>query len=126
MKRIQKTTSGNSRPINYGNELEAIARLSHSGYARYFVRSDGWYEDECAIYITMEYLQHGDLQRYVGCGLPEVQVRLLISQVLQGLKCMHELGYVHRDLKPSVSHVQNILCGIILTYWMCDCRIFLL
>jgi WD40 repeat protein len=52
----------------------------------------------------MEYLQHGDLSKHLFRPLPEDEARTICTQVLEGLKCMHENGFVHRDLKP-----QNIL-----------------
>lgn len=51
----------------------------------------------------MEYLENGDLQRYLTRPLPELEARTITLQVLEGLKFMHENGYVHRDLKPGVS-----------------------
>lgn len=55
----------------------------------------------------MEYLDHGDLQRYLTQPLPEVESIQIISQILEGLHLMHENGFAHRDLKPGVS-VPNI------------------
>jgi serine/threonine protein kinase len=68
------------------------------------VQSYGWFETPEAIYITMEYLEHGDLLQHLVRPLPEEEARTLGSQVLEGLKFMHDNGFVHRDLKP-----QNIL-----------------
>jgi serine/threonine protein kinase len=50
----------------------------------------------------MEYVNLGDLQQYLTRPLPEGEARQIISQVLEGLSCMHGLGYAHRDLKPQV------------------------
>jgi len=52
-------------------------------------------------FITMEYLEHGDLQQQVNSPLPEAEVRDISSQVLEGLEHMHGNGFVHRDLKPN-------------------------
>jgi len=68
------------------------------------VRSYGWFETPQAIYITMEYLAHGDLKKHLVRPLPEDEARTIGRQVLEGLKYMHENGFAHRDLKP-----QNIL-----------------
>lgn len=102
VKCIRKLTSKESTGIDYGRELQAIAQFSQRPYQQYFVRSDGWYETEKCIYITMEYMKRGNLHEYVRSGLPEDQVQTIIYQVLKGLSYMHGLGYTHRDLKPEV------------------------
>jgi serine/threonine protein kinase len=55
----------------------------------------------------MEFLPHGDLEKYLynKHTLPEPEVQQIAFQVLEGLKSMHENGFAHRDLKPSVSVV---------------------
>jgi len=51
----------------------------------------------------MEYLERGDLQRYLTCALPEAEAREISCQVLEGLNHMHDNRFIHRDLKPRVS-----------------------
>ena len=53
--------------------------------------------------MTMEYLPHGDLQKYLGSAIPEGEGQSIVYQVLEGLEFMHERGFTHRDLKPAVS-----------------------
>lgn len=36
--------------------------------------------------------------------MPEFQVKIVIIQVLEGLKTMHQLGFTHRDLKPQARY----------------------
>lgn len=50
----------------------------------------------------MEYLELGDLERHLARPLDEVQARQITLQVLEGLRFMHENGFIHRDLKPGV------------------------
>ena len=52
----------------------------------------------------MEYFKYGDLQRHMDTKMPEIQVKIVITQVLEGLKRMHQLGFTHRDLKPQARH----------------------
>ncbi|XXG96411.1 hypothetical protein Hte_002693 [Hypoxylon texense] len=55
----------------------------------------------------MEYFENGDLQKYLTRPLPETEAKTIISQVLEGLKFMHDNGFVHRDLKPGNIMVVN-------------------
>jgi serine/threonine protein kinase len=67
------------------------------------VRSFGWYENDAKVFIAMEYFPHGDLQSYLLSPIPEGEVKEIASQVLEGLAFMHDNGFAHRDLKPTVS-----------------------
>ncbi len=67
------------------------------------MRSFGWFENDCSIFITMEYLPLGDLETRLQAPLPEDQARVITRQVLQGLVFMHQNKFAHRDLKPGVS-----------------------
>jgi calcium/calmodulin-dependent protein kinase I len=67
-----------------------------------FVESFGWYAFGNYIYITMEYLPHGDLQQYLSQPLREDETQQIASQVVRGLEWMHMLKFIHRDLKPAV------------------------
>ncbi|KAI0890143.1 kinase-like domain-containing protein [Annulohypoxylon maeteangense] len=89
------------KELEYMRELEAISKFSHNRYSHCFVRSDGWFENDESVFITMEYLEKGDLHKYLTKPLPELEARAITSQVLEGLKFMHENGFVHRDLKPG-------------------------
>ena len=74
-------------------------------YNPYFVESYGWFENTNSVFITMEFLPHGDLQDHLSAlsTLPESEVQQISFQVLEGLAFMHENDFAHRDLKPSVS-----------------------
>lgn len=51
----------------------------------------------------MEFAQNGDLQGYINKGnFPETDVALITAQVARALQYMHQLNFVHRDLKPQV------------------------
>ncbi|EOO03023.1 putative calcium calmodulin-dependent protein kinase type 1b protein [Phaeoacremonium minimum UCRPA7] len=99
VKEISK--DGASTTIDYGRELEAIAKFSHGNYVHCFVKSYGWYETSDAVFIAMEYLEHGDLQKHLTGPLPEVEAKEISSQLVEGLVFMHDNGFAHRDLKPG-------------------------
>jgi len=73
------------------------------------VRSSGWYENDTSIFIAMEYFSYGDLQNYLLSPILEGEVQQITSQVLEGLSFMHDNGFVHRDLKPTVSISSKLL-----------------
>jgi len=45
----------------------------------------------------MEYLELGDLSNYMMVSFPELEVRHLLSQLLDGLVFMHKQNYANRD-----------------------------
>ncbi|KAM0346563.1 hypothetical protein ACHAPY_011614 [Fusarium culmorum] len=49
----------------------------------------------------MEYIEHGDLQNYLNEPFSETHVKIIISQLAEGLEFMHMNGFAHRDLKPK-------------------------
>ncbi|KAI2618231.1 kinase-like domain-containing protein [Hypoxylon sp. NC1633] len=100
VKEIKKCVVAGKR-LEYMRELEAVMKFSHPKYSHCFVRSDGWFENADSIFIAMEYLEYGDLQRHLVRPLPEYEARTITSQVLEGLQFMHDNGFVHRDLKPG-------------------------
>ncbi|KAF2476874.1 kinase-like protein [Lindgomyces ingoldianus] len=93
-----------SKRLDYNRELEAIAKFSHPKYESCFVKSFGWYESREAIFIAMEFMSYGDLQKYMpetGESFSTQDTQDTISQILEGLFYMHENGFAHRDLKPA-------------------------
>lgn len=100
VKEIQKFVKPGEK-LDYMRELEAVAKFSHRRYWHYFVRSYGWFESEESIFIAMEYLENGDLDKHLQAPLNGFEASQITSQVLDGLRNMHENGFVHRDLKPG-------------------------
>lgn len=71
-------------------------------YEGLFVRSFGWYDNKDSVFIAMEHIVLGDLQKHLKQALPEDEAAGVVKQVLEGLECMHDNGFAHRDLKPEV------------------------
>ncbi|KAL0937138.1 calcium/calmodulin-dependent protein kinase type 1B [Colletotrichum truncatum] len=91
-----------SEGIDYYQELEAVMKFSQDRvYTPSFVESYGWFQGPEAIYIAMEYIPHGDLQKHLSHPIPEEEVKMITRQLAEGLNHMHKNGFTHRDLKPG-------------------------
>lgn len=56
----------------------------------------------------MEFHLFGDLRHFMWFRFPEEHVRLIISQILGALDLVHEGGFVHGALEPSVSPISKL------------------
>ncbi|WP_437662363.1 serine/threonine-protein kinase [Sorangium sp. So ce1182] len=84
----------------FRREATAAAQIKSPHVAQVFdhgVTSDG------APYIVMELLEGEDLKRHMQRlgALPPVEVARIVSQVAKALGRAHQLGIVHRDIKPD-------------------------
>jgi calcium/calmodulin-dependent protein kinase I len=96
VKRIRKRPN-----VDWEGELRTIALFSAEMFRNSFVESTGWYETSSHVYVVMELVEHGDLQKHLRGPLPEQEGQTIIFQILQGLSFLHQQGFAHRDLKPK-------------------------
>jgi serine/threonine protein kinase len=71
-----------------------------------FVEFFGWFKDGSDVFLAMEYVPLGDLERNVVAHsgkIPEIEARDITEQILWGLEIMHAESFAHRDLKPQVN-----------------------
>lgn len=106
-------TSGSTLKREYQRELEALVEFSKVKYkeAAVFVDFLGWFEDADSVYLAMEYIPLGDLEHNVPSRSGQLagsEIRLITSQILEGLKIMHSESFVHRDLKPKVTTTDRL------------------
>ncbi|KAM0513484.1 hypothetical protein ACHAPE_007746 [Trichoderma viride] len=88
---------------SYMAELEVIAKFSQRRYSKCFVKLLGWYDTDSSLYIAMEYVPLGDLEKYMSDNgtMQEADARQVSFQILEGLSYMHREGFAHRDIKPG-------------------------
>jgi calcium/calmodulin-dependent protein kinase I len=70
----------------------------------------GWFKDGSDIFLAMEYVPLGDLEKnVVACSgkVSEPEARDIAEQVLSALQIMHAESFAHRDLKPQVCTVSS-------------------
>jgi len=94
--------SDDSTVERFRNELKFARKISHKNVCRMYHLS----KEEETPYITMEYVPGEDLKSLVKRKgkLADEEAISIAKQVCEGLAEAHELGVVHRDLKP-----QNIM-----------------
>lgn len=61
------------------------------------MRTYGWFENPKCVFITMEYFELGDLQKFMRDRppFPEHETRQIVQQLLEGAEFMHEKGFAH-------------------------------
>jgi serine/threonine protein kinase len=93
------------------NEVDVYLRLiGVNNYDCYFPKIYGIYQSSTHYFIVMKYIKRGKLDtslidRY---KLGFSDIRLIIFNILMGLKIIHELGLVFNDLKPENILVDKI------------------
>ncbi|CAD5233219.1 unnamed protein product [Bursaphelenchus xylophilus] len=62
------------------------------------------FQDEKNLYLVMEYYVGGDLLTLLSkfeVRLPESMTRFYVAEMILAIDSVHQLGYVHRDIKPD-------------------------
>jgi len=86
----------------FKNELKLARKIAHKHVCKMYDLN----EEEETPYITMEYVKGEDLKSFIRAKgrLTQEEAIPIAKQVCEGLAGAHELGVIHRDLKP-----QNIM-----------------
>ena len=78
-------------------EYDLISKIRHPNVVRIF---DLGISDDHA-YIAMEYFPRGDLRATIAKGVEPRQALEYLGQMAGALQVVHEVGVLHRDLKPG-------------------------
>src|ERR671938_1067932 len=83
----------------FKREAQSAAALSHPNIVSIFDRGSS---EDGTYYIAMEYLPGGTLKdRILRRGaLPAQTAAAVALQIAEALRCAHERGVIHRDIKP--------------------------
>ncbi|MGH2786938.1 MAG: serine/threonine-protein kinase [Actinomycetota bacterium] len=83
--------------VRFFAEAQAVARIQHSGIVT--VLDFGEFEDHP--FLVMYYMAGGSLADLVGAPLPVERALAVVEQVARAVGAAHNLGIVHRDIKPG-------------------------
>ena len=106
LKVLRQTPGGDDSPDaidRFLNEYEVIAELRHPNIVRIF---DFGVADDHA-HIAMEYIAGGDLRSRIEGGMPITDAINCTRQIASAIAALHELGILHRDLKPGNIMLRN-------------------
>ncbi|WP_394830556.1 protein kinase [Pendulispora rubella] len=97
LKVLRKTDAASRR--RFGNEVEALERLSHPAIVRYVAHG---IVDDDQPYLAMEWVEGQTLSGRLEAGpLAVAEVMALGVRVASALGAAHAMGIVHRDIKPG-------------------------
>lgn len=85
-------------------EATALIKLKHPN----IVRVLNFFRAHNTVYMVMEYRPGKNLQHYVkahGGSMSENFIRTVFPPLLDGLRLVHEKGFLHLDLKPGNVHL---------------------
>jgi len=76
--------------------------ILHKCISPYIIDFYGAFFQEGAVYVCMEWMDGGSIDKLYGNGVPEGVLRKITYSTVQGLKFLKdELNIIHRDVKPT-------------------------
>lgn len=98
LKMISPSQNDRNHRLRFRREAESAARLQHPNIVQVYEVG----EENGVSYLAMEYVAGGSLEeRLNGPPLSERQAVELTATLAKAMQVAHDLGVVHRDLKPG-------------------------
>ena len=95
--KVLKNTESKEWTERFLNEGRILASLSHRNIIT--VHDIGIYAGH--IYISMEYLNGGDLKSRIESGMTAKDALEILATIGEALEIAHKKGVIHRDIKPG-------------------------
>ena len=99
VKHIDKKKAGTKGLKEVFGEVETMSLLNHPN----IVRLEETFQDEANLWIVMEYVAGGELQKSLKArgSFSENATRHIVTQIILAMEYIHNKGIVHRDMKPA-------------------------
>ena len=95
---VPKQTENDTQIERFLSEGRIVASLNHPNIITIY---DIGIADDNSIYISMEYIEGGDLKARMGIPMDPGEALDIVMQITRGLQLAHHHGIVHRDVKPA-------------------------
>lgn len=97
------------------DEAKVLAKFRHPN----IVRVLRYFQENDTAYIVMEFEDGESLQRKLSLSsepYTEAAIKHIFSQVLAGLRSVHEQKYLHRDIKPGNIYIRDDNTAILIDF----------
>lgn len=104
LKKVKMQNLNKKEKKNALNEVRILASINHPNIISY---KEAFFDDSGSLCLVMEYADNGDLYQKIvkyqkrGKHLSEKFIWSTFIQITKGLKALHELNILHRDMKSA-------------------------
>ncbi|OMJ82619.1 hypothetical protein SteCoe_16670 [Stentor coeruleus] len=104
LKKVKMQNLNKKEKKNALNEVRILASINHPNIISY---KEAFFDDSGSLCLVMEYADNGDLYQKIvkyqkrGKYLSEKFIWSTFIQITKGLKALHELNILHRDMKSA-------------------------